>query len=614
MPRYEYEALGTEWNIRLLEVLPGKEEEPIQCSLTRAVLNTNSKYVALSYAWGDAKDCRLISINNHELSVTTNLYSAIRRIRSIGDRRRLWTDAICINQEDRQEKEFQVSMMGQIYKQAQVVIADIGEETNDSELGFNHGMSIRRALAKLDNSARFTSVDDYESHGLPPLGDIGWTAWSRLLTRPWFSRLWIIQEYALPSNVVMLFGKRHFASDVIPTTVNMMHKYGVAEYDRPIVDLPLRQQAVLGSQKISTLSVVRQAVLDRDHLDLLDLLKLVRGCNVTDPKDIVYGLLGLASDFDVLQIKIDYSENFSAQMLYQEVTKKIMQNYNRIDLLYEAERAVALPGVPSWVPYWNNRLDAVPIGLLPSTRPVGSRGYSASGSSKASVEFQNQDRLAVRGTRFDGIAVIGSLINVPSPGESTSDAAMWCAYSEWEHEARDIMNRLKSYPTGCSVFDAYWRTLIVNKTIEGLKPEPEFGEAYKAMFRRPLATKDEVEFASHPPGLFRLLRFYYDKLVKPSFGKGYAHPHGRSFFARMSPMVGFRRFGITSLGYVGLFPAQAQKGDVIVIIYGAPRPFVLRPKHEDYQLIGECYVHGIMDGEAMKGVDPEMQWEEITLV
>ena len=279
-------------------------------------------------------------------------------------------------------------------------------------------MKVHGALARLGNSARIKSADEYESHGLPPLGDVGWAAWSRLLTRPWFTRLWIIQEYALPSNVIMVCGKRLLASDVIPTTVNMMHKYGVAEYNRPIVDYPLRLQATKGSQKISTLPVIRQAVLDGRDLDFLYLLKFVRGCNVTDPKDIVYGLLGLASDSDVLQIKIDYSENFSAERLYQEVTKKIMRLYNRIDLLYEAERVITLPGIPSWVPHWNNILDASPMGLLPNTTgSTGSHACSASGGSKASIEFQNQDRLVVRGIRYDGIAIIGSLMKVPSPAE-----------------------------------------------------------------------------------------------------------------------------------------------------------------------------------------------------
>ena len=82
----------------------------------------------------------------------------------------------------------------------------------------------------------------------------------------------------------------------------------------------------------------------------------------------------------------------------------------------------------------------------------------------------------------------------------------------------------------------------------------------------------------------------------------------------MGPMIAYRRFGTTILGYMGLFPAQAQKGDVIVIIYGAHTPFVIQSKGQDFQFISEWYIHGVMDGEAMKGVDPERQWEDIRLM
>lgn len=92
--RYEFQPLDTEWNIRLLEIFPGQENEPIQCSLERAISNTNPDHIALSYTWGDVKDRRLISIDDYQLSVTANLYSAIYRIRCIGDRRPLWASIL----------------------------------------------------------------------------------------------------------------------------------------------------------------------------------------------------------------------------------------------------------------------------------------------------------------------------------------------------------------------------------------------------------------------------------------------------------------------------------------------------------------------------------------
>ena len=73
----------------------------------------------------------------------------------------------------------------------------------------------------------------------------------------------------------------------------------------------------------------------------------------------------------------------------------------------------------------------------------------------------------------------------------------------------------------------------------------------------------------------------------------------------MGPTVAYRRFGTTDKGYMGMFPAQTQERDIVALIYGARTPFVIRPITNSYHFIGECYVHGIMDGEAMIEIDPE---------
>lgn len=614
MAKYEYEPLDAALNIRLLVVYPGREEDCIVCSLRRTTLNAGLRYIALSYTWGNSKDRRQITVDGHRLSVTANLHSALRRMRWCGDPRPLWTDAICINQEDVQERESQVGIMGQIYKQAECVIADIGEDSPDSELGYDHGRKVYEALTKMDTSTRITSFDDYESYGLPPLSDVGWNAWSRLLTRPWFSRLWIIQEYALPSDVVMLCGKRPFSYNNIPRTVTLMHKFGVAEYDRPIVDLDLKIRATKSSQRILALSVLRRAIADGDRLELLWLLRFVRGVNVTDQKDIVYGLLGLATDAGALQIRVDYSGQFSAYMLYRETTRSILQRYNKIDLLSDAERLTPRPGLPSWVADWSQSPDAIAIGLIRNTLSINSRAYDASGTSKPVIGFEMHDRLVVRGLTIDGITVAGPLMHVPSSAEGYSDGARWRNLCTWEYKAREIMSTLNSYPTEPCVLDAYWRTLIANKTIDGTKPGPEFYDAYQAAFYKPLVTKEDLDFAAHPPSLLGTIRFQVKKLFRTDPDEGYLPLQSRPYVERMGPTVAYRRFGTTNKGYMGMFPAQTQVCDVIAIIYGARTPFVIRPTANGYHFIGECYVHGIMDGEAMIKVDPDNHWEDIALV
>jgi len=61
-----------------------------------------------------------------------------------------------------------------------------------------------------------------------------------------------------------------------------------------------------------------------------------------------------------------------------------------------------------------------------------------------------------------------------------------------------------------------------------------------------------------------------------------------------------RRFFISEKGYMGLAPITARAGDAICILFGGQVPFILRERDDsEHSMIGECYVHGIMDGEAI---------------
>jgi hypothetical protein len=71
-----------------------------------------------------------------------------------------------------------------------------------------------------------------------------------------------------------------------------------------------------------------------------------------------------------------------------------------------------------------------------------------------------------------------------------------------------------------------------------------------------------------------------------------------------------RKYFTTSNGYMGLGPNTLQSGDIVCIPYGCKVPHVVRvvpetnlPEEKSYRLVGECYVHGIMDGEAIEHRD-----------
>jgi hypothetical protein len=75
-----------------------------------------------------------------------------------------------------------------------------------------------------------------------------------------------------------------------------------------------------------------------------------------------------------------------------------------------------------------------------------------------------------------------------------------------------------------------------------------------------------------------------------------------------------RRLCVTNGGFLGVMPPAAQQGDLIYLLKGGAVPFVLRPVDGDagkFEMIGECFVYGIMNGEALR--KDSFHWEEVTI-
>ena len=113
--------------IRLLRLLPPKDpsnpDETIRCVLSPAWLNdVNTSYTAISYMWGRRDADQVIELDKASFSVTENLWTCLRKFRNHRDDNNFWVDAICINQEDSDERSSQVSQMGTIYAKAQEVV------------------------------------------------------------------------------------------------------------------------------------------------------------------------------------------------------------------------------------------------------------------------------------------------------------------------------------------------------------------------------------------------------------------------------------------------------------------------------------------------------------
>ena len=177
---FVYVPLESPSHIRLLVLHPGDEPDAICCSLSQTSLDqTNHIYEALSYVWGDIESSVPIICEGRSLLMTPSLHSALRRLRFTEKKRILWVDAICINQKDDAEKSVQVGLMGCIYQNAGLVIADLGERPEDWEV-VKHIWDAHLAFAERhgDTKARFeVTQENYEKEGFPDPKDVdSWAA------------------------------------------------------------------------------------------------------------------------------------------------------------------------------------------------------------------------------------------------------------------------------------------------------------------------------------------------------------------------------------------------------------------------------------------------------
>lgn len=204
-------------SIRLAQILPGSGNKRVSISLIDSYVSGSGKipYDALSYTWGAGARSKSIMCDGKRLAVTKTLLEALQRFRDPVHRVTLWIDQICICQDRINERNQQVSMMGDIFKSARKVIVWLGEDYDDSRAG----MQLARQLLHIAQERQVTDLGpgDLEPHGLPRQGHKRWKALAAVLRRPWFWRTWIIQEVVLNPTVELVLGMNVLTWDELET-------------------------------------------------------------------------------------------------------------------------------------------------------------------------------------------------------------------------------------------------------------------------------------------------------------------------------------------------------------------------------------------------------------
>jgi hypothetical protein len=183
---YRYPPLPAGFDIRLLRLMPHKDgTAPVQCQLFDYSLQESGKrthpYDALSYVWGGSDKLQSISVGEHglqyDLPVTEKLHEALSRLRYRSIERIIWVDAVCINQENEQEKGQQIQFMAKIYAQANRVVVWLGEAADNSD----------RAIEEIRVAGGKESTNSSNNEMIQQ-------AIIALLDRPWFRRIWVSEQ------------------------------------------------------------------------------------------------------------------------------------------------------------------------------------------------------------------------------------------------------------------------------------------------------------------------------------------------------------------------------------------------------------------------------------
>lgn len=348
--RYQYRPLESYTTIRVLVLQPAEDlDTPLKAELMHMesenlLLGSSSPgyYDAVSYCWGDPALSHVLHVDEDStLGITVNADTMLRHLRSLGKPRYLWIDAICLNQEDREEKQIQVQLMGRIYAQAAKVRVWVGTATLDQHVP--QLFSVLKSLASRLKSKEASEATEIE-RTLESICGVDWKqTLSHFFARPYFLRRWILQEVALGHHITMHCGQSKLSWQwFIQGVKGLQSAIAAGLHLDPKVE--------------ATLDTIL-AIENSNSYKLLDLLWRFHQSQCSVPQDKVFALFGLARDAEEIT-EVDYSRHWSetfagvAAAYFQLDKKSIWLHLAHFGSLSGTD-PTGIP-YPSWIPNWNN--------------------------------------------------------------------------------------------------------------------------------------------------------------------------------------------------------------------------------------------------------------------
>jgi hypothetical protein len=355
---------------------------------------------------------------------------------------------------------------------------------------------------------------------------------------------------------------------------------------------------------------------DRTLIRLLDRCYVIGSSpssrEATHARDKIYGLLGLATDEKELGISPNY-RNLDSDMetarIFTDVTSKLL-SHGYVDILAWSQWPKSIEHLPSWVPDFK-------LINEPCSQTKDDKIFSASGDLELTWTTWTKlsDRcFSIRGAKVDEIRGLG----LPWIPNSVSDPTSMSAtdrllYNEGLHDYLRSIALFAEFTksdyrglveiTADQWKEAFWRVPCGDQLwLDNRRKRATAAgfEAYGALLKEMLYYKSIITYDSRQeqnlpaliPGVsVDRQKEEYSDLIRSK---------ERSQYARALDRQNDRRPFLSQQGYLGLAPAHAKEGDLVVILFGAVQPYVLRRSGQKYELVGEAYVYGIMDGEFLR--------------
>ncbi|KAL6703702.1 hypothetical protein ACN47E_009396 [Coniothyrium glycines] len=607
-------------SIRLLRInssVGSSSNAEMRCTLmSSSAWRTTEHYECLSYCWGDSVYNEVLYVRlgasdvEYAIPVTTNLYEALRALRDTGTSHWYWIDAVCINQVDVHERAAQVSIMKDIYSKASGVIIWLGDITPDSTTAvkfikeisarFKTDTSLEAARVVGPNGLQLSSehIDRLETYTMKTLGN-PYKIIAQFFSMAWFRRVWVLQEAFSHTAVSVRFGEHVLPWGSIILAALWQSKFARANTASGEAG-GIHSRAYLPDLWLGLLHTRAQR-----GLSMMELAARARDFEASDARDKVFALLGLANDLDAPHMRRpgllpDYTK--SKEEVYIDFAKDLIATTEKLDVLSLVNAFAAEPkdeSTTSWMP----DLD-VPIATI---RGLGfPRKYNASFSRKVQLETSDvsgpeNKLLHLRGFRVDKVRYITEEIMTLAQNLRliTHDGAnaiqlLWQNHVRVEEQNLSGEQLLQSFIELVTATGFALPTEFPAQPLGKVVPTRDVScvrEDFAAYWAR-----QEPDFASFAVALRSELRKQAEEGDPDQFGvlAGKAC-HERKFFR-------------TADGRMGLCPRHTRVGDVIAVLYGGSVPYVLREvRQERWRFVGECYVDGLMFGEAER-----MQRQELT--